>query len=32
MDYNFREVEKKWQQFWREQNVYKTEIDRTKPK
>ncbi|MCL2291177.1 MAG: leucine--tRNA ligase [Bacteroidetes bacterium] len=32
MDYNFREVEKKWQQYWREKNVYKTEIDHSKPK
>ncbi|MCL2435572.1 MAG: leucine--tRNA ligase [Lentimicrobiaceae bacterium] len=32
MDYNFREVEKKWQQFWREKNVYKTEIDHSKSK
>ncbi|MDR0206936.1 MAG: leucine--tRNA ligase [Bacteroidales bacterium] len=32
MDYNFKEVEKKWQQFWREKNVYKTEIDHSKPK
>ncbi|MCL2245840.1 MAG: leucine--tRNA ligase [Lentimicrobiaceae bacterium] len=32
MDYNFREIEKKWQQFWRENNVYKTDIDRSKPK
>jgi len=32
MDYNFREVEKKWQHYWREKNVYKTEIDRSKPK
>jgi len=32
MDYNFKEVEKKWQQYWRDKNVYKTEIDRSKPK
>jgi leucyl-tRNA synthetase len=32
MDYNFKEVEKKWQQYWREKNVYKTGIDRSKPK
>jgi len=32
MDYNFREVEKKWQHYWREKNVYKTEIDHSKPK
>jgi len=32
MEYNFKEVEKKWQQFWHENNVYKTEIDYSKPK
>ncbi|MDR2971145.1 MAG: leucine--tRNA ligase [Bacteroidales bacterium] len=32
MEYNFREIEKKWQKFWRENNVYKTEIDHSKPK
>jgi len=32
MDYNFREVEKKWQEFWRNSEVYKTNIDHTKPK
>ncbi len=32
MDYNFREIEKKWQQFWKENKVYKTEIDHSKPK
>jgi leucyl-tRNA synthetase len=32
MDYNFREVEKKWQQYWSENKTYKTEIDRHKPK
>jgi len=32
MDYNFKEVEKRWQQFWRENNVYKIEIDHSKPK
>ena len=32
MEYNFREVEKKWQQFWRNHEIYKTEIDHSKPK
>ena len=32
MDYNFNEVEKKWQQRWNDAQVYKTEIDNTKPK
>ena len=32
MDYNFNEVEKKWQEYWRENNVYKVDIDKNKPK
>ncbi|MEE4177372.1 MAG: leucine--tRNA ligase [Bacteroides sp.] len=32
MDYNFREVEKKWQDVWKTKKTYKTEIDRQKPK
>lgn len=32
MDYNFTEVEKKWQQQWAAQKVYKTEINPEKPK
>ena len=32
MDYNFREIEQKWQKFWIENRTYKTEIDHTKPK
>ncbi|MBW6498216.1 MAG: leucine--tRNA ligase [Bacteroidales bacterium] len=32
MDYNFREVEKKWRRFWSENKTYKTDIDRQKPK
>ncbi|GAB1404409.1 MAG: class I tRNA ligase family protein [Lentimicrobiaceae bacterium] len=32
MDYNFREIEQKWQQFWSENKTYKTEIDYGKPK
>lgn len=32
MEYNFKETEQKWQQFWEENNTYKTEIDTTKPK
>ncbi len=32
MDYNFSEIEKKWQQYWTEQKVYKTGIDLSKPK
>ena len=32
MEYNFKEVEKKWQQYWRENNVYKSLLDTSKPK
>ena len=32
MDYNFNEVEKKWQEHWRDNNVYKVDIDKSKPK
>jgi leucyl-tRNA synthetase len=32
MDYNYREIEKKWQQFWAENKTYKTDIDHSKPK
>jgi leucyl-tRNA synthetase len=31
-EYNFREVEQKWRQFWDENQTYKTEIDHSKPK
>jgi leucyl-tRNA synthetase len=32
MEYNFREIEKKWQKQWAESRVYQVEIDRSKPK
>jgi leucyl-tRNA synthetase len=32
MEYNFRDIEKKWQQQWRESGVYKVSNDTTKPK
>ncbi|WP_251623493.1 leucine--tRNA ligase [Odoribacter lunatus] len=32
MEYNFREVEKKWQEYWREKKTYQVEIDSQKPK
>jgi leucyl-tRNA synthetase len=32
MEYNFREIEKKWQQHWRETDAYKVSNDSTKPK
>lgn len=32
MDYNFREVEPKWQKYWREHKTFKAEIRDDKPK
>ncbi len=32
MDYNFTEIEKKWQNYWSENKTFKAEIDHTKPK
>ncbi|MDP4226388.1 MAG: leucine--tRNA ligase [Bacteroidota bacterium] len=32
MDYNFRDIEKKWQAYWKERNTYKVERDSSKPK
>ena len=32
MDYNFNEIEKKWQQYWREHHTYKCDVDNTRPK
>jgi leucyl-tRNA synthetase len=32
MEYNFREIEQKWQKFWNEKKIYKVEINPSKPK
>ena len=32
MDYNFNEIEKKWQQYWKENKTYKVDIDNSRPK
>ena len=32
MEYNFKEIEQRWQQYWKSHNTYKTEIDNTRPK
>lgn len=32
MDYNFRELEQKWQAWWKDNKTYKTEVDNSKPK
>ena len=32
MEYNFREIEQKWQQYWKEQHTYRVTEDADKPK
>lgn len=32
MDYRHKDIEQRWQQYWKENNTYKTEIDNDKPK
>ena len=32
MEYNFSEIEKKWQKYWEEQQTFKVEIDKNRPK
>ncbi len=32
MEYNHKEIESRWQNYWRENKVYKTEIDKSRPK
>ena len=32
MEYNFREIEQKWQQYWKEQHTYRVTEDEDKPK
>ncbi len=32
MDYNYREIEAKWQKKWKDSKIYKTEIDHSRPK
>jgi len=32
MEYRFRDIEKKWQQWWNENNVYKVSNDSSRPK
>ncbi len=31
-EYNFADIEKKWQQYWQEKDIYKTQTDNDKPK
>ena len=32
MEYNFKEIEAKWQQEWKERGIYKVEVDSSRPK
>ena len=32
MEYNFKDVEKKWQSYWQENKTYRVEMDPSKPK
>ncbi|NVO11754.1 MAG: leucine--tRNA ligase [Bacteroidales bacterium] len=32
MEYNFNEIEKKWQEFWKINKTYKVDIDHSRPK
>ncbi len=32
MDYNFREIEAKWQKEWQERDIYRVEVDSSRPK
>ncbi len=32
MEYNHREIESRWQQYWRDNETYRTEIDKNRPK
>ncbi len=32
MEYNFKEIEKKWQKYWKDNNIYKVTEDKKKPK
>ena len=31
-EYNFRDIESKWQQYWADQQTYQTTTDTAKPK
>ena len=32
MEYNHRDIESRWQKYWKDNNIYKASIDLTKPK
>ncbi|MDE6190518.1 MAG: leucine--tRNA ligase [Muribaculum sp.] len=32
MEYNHKEIESRWQQYWKDNKIYKAEIDKSRPK
>ena len=32
MEYNFKEIEARWQQEWKERGIYKVDVDSSRPK
>ncbi len=32
MEYNHREIEQRWQQYWKDNNIYRAETDHSRPK
>jgi leucyl-tRNA synthetase len=32
MEYNFKDIESRWKQYWIENNVYKVDVDKSRPK
>ena len=32
MEYNHQDIEKRWQQYWRDNNIYKVDVDSSRPK
>lgn len=32
MEYNHREIEKRWQQYWKDSNIYKVDVDKKRKK
>ena len=32
MEYRHKEIEQRWKQYWKDNNVYKTDIDNSRPK
>ena len=32
MEYNFKQIETKWQELWKQRKTYKVEVDNSRPK